>query len=472
MVLAFVGFACRNPPVDSADEPTTMRPESTDPCTWGEGGEAIARTMDGVDGDGDGVGEAALVMDLPQVRLEAGNAGFRRTFDIDDFSGDGIPDVATWSIVTPELDGVDVAGLAVHLYDGPLNGSMCDVLYGQGTLIDPEGYFVQIVQSAGDFYGDGVSDLLVSTEIGTLVVRGPLQPDSVSDGGSQSVVWETVDGQSELSAPLGDVNGDGLADIAVGSISWENPGAVYVIFGPAETDFAERSPAWVEPDASVLFGYNVSGVGDMSGDGLPDIAAGVSGGVWGEGYPTYVFTSVPDAPTHPADDGIVIVSRYGEGDGAEYYEDAGDVNGDGYGDMAMPGVGSTGITVFFGPLRDDGTPIAWEDAGAWLWFGNPMTVEGRGDVDGDGFDDLAVASLHGSLVSCPEGSYDPDCQPGLVHLVAGPQVGVVEPVDMIQGYGAWGYFGSTMNGGADMDGDGQKDLVVAGDGWVYVLFGV
>jgi hypothetical protein len=48
VVLASVGFACRSPPVDSADEPTTMPPESSDPCTWGEGGEAIARTLDGV----------------------------------------------------------------------------------------------------------------------------------------------------------------------------------------------------------------------------------------------------------------------------------------------------------------------------------------------------------------------------------------------------------------------------------------
>jgi hypothetical protein len=263
--------------------------------------------------------------------------------------------------------------------------------------------------------------------------------------------------------------GDGLADIAQGTVGWEVPGAVYVIFGPAEADFAELSPAWVEPDASVLFGYNVSGVGDMSGDGLPDIAAGVSGGVWGEGFPTYVFTSVPDAPTHPPDDGVVIVSLKGEGAIAERYAAAGDVNGDGYADMAMVG---SGVTVFLGPLRDDGTPIAWEDAGASLGFGDSITLEGRGDVDGDGFDDLAVASTQGSLVSCPEGWYDPECKPGLVYLVAGPQAGVVERVDIIQGYGAWGYFGSTMNGRADLDADGEKDLVVAGDGWVYVLFGV
>jgi hypothetical protein len=141
----------------------------------------------------------------------------------------------------------------------------------------------------------------------------------------------------------------------------------------------------------------------------------------------------------------------------------------GYADMAMVG---GGVTVFFGPLRDDGTPIAWEDAGASLWFGDSITVEGRGDVDGDGFDDLAVASTQGSLVSCPEGWYDPECKPGLVYLVAGPQAGVVEPVDIIQGYGAWGYFGSTMHGSADLDGDGHKDLVAAGGGWVYVLFGI
>jgi hypothetical protein len=54
---------------------------------------------------------------------------------------------------------------------------------------------VIIVKSAGDFDGDGLSDLLVSTEIGTLVVRSPLLPEGEADGGSRSVVWETVDGQ-------------------------------------------------------------------------------------------------------------------------------------------------------------------------------------------------------------------------------------------------------------------------------------
>ncbi len=59
-----------------------------------------------------------------------------------------------------------------------------------------------------------------------------------------------------------------------------------------------------------------------------------------------------------------------------------------------------------------------------------------------------------------------------MYLVAGPQSGVVEPVDIIQGYGAYTSFGSSMHGSADLDGDGHKDLVAAGGGWVYVLFGV
>ncbi len=150
LVLAFVGVACRNRPVDSV-EPTT---ESTDPCTWGEGGEAIARTMDGVDSDGDGFGETSVVTELPQARLEGGYAGGERALDVDDFSGDGVPDVATWSAVTQEQDGVKVGRQAVHIYEGPFNASMCDVGHNRATLIELESDSYKTVLSAGDVNGD------------------------------------------------------------------------------------------------------------------------------------------------------------------------------------------------------------------------------------------------------------------------------------------------------------------------------
>jgi hypothetical protein len=87
LVLTFVGVACRNRPGDS-DGPTTVPAESTDPCTWGEGGEAIAGTMDGVDSDGDGFGETSVVTELPQARLEVSVVnGGRGELDVDDFSG-------------------------------------------------------------------------------------------------------------------------------------------------------------------------------------------------------------------------------------------------------------------------------------------------------------------------------------------------------------------------------------------------
>jgi hypothetical protein len=429
--------------------------------------------MDGVDSDGDGSGDAVLVSELPQVRLETAAFGMFRTVAVDDFTGDGVVDVATWSVVTPEHDGVEEGQQGVHLYVGPFARSACDVLHTEGLFIDVEGDVVDVVQAAGDVDGDESRDLLVSNSERTTVVSGPIQTDVVLDDGSPLNVWASQMGEYGAAAAVGDVDADEFADVAQSAFSYEHGSYIYLLFGQPLMNFVDRSPSWVEPDASVLFGFNLSGVGDMSGDGIPDIAAGAASGIWGEtGFPTYVFTSVPDAPTHPRDDSVVIVSEYGEGDVAAMYEPAGDVNGDGYGDMAIVGSGWTGVTVFFGPLRDDGSPIAWESANALFWFGYPMAVEARGDVDGDGFDDLALASTLGSLQSCPEGSCDPDCEPGLVHLVAGPQEGVVEPADMIQGYGSYGGFGSSMGGKNDLDGDGHKDLVVAGDDWVYVLFGL
>ncbi|MCP4958787.1 MAG: hypothetical protein GY925_05890, partial [Actinomycetia bacterium] len=89
-------------------------------------------------------------------------------------------------------------------------------------------------------------------------------------------------------AGVGDVDGDGLVDIAVSAHGDDDGGgsrgAVYVLFLNADgTVKAEQKISSVTGgltgplDNSDSFGQSVAGVGDLDGDGIIDIAVGASG---------------------------------------------------------------------------------------------------------------------------------------------------------------------------------------------------
>ena len=108
-------------------------------------------------------------------------------------------------------------------------------------------------------------------------------------GVSASSVWESsgddvpgaVFGRSVASA--GDVNGDGFSDIVVGASQWgpsgSSPGKTYVYLG--SPGGPSSTPGWtaVGEEAWAEFGYSVAPMGDVNGDGFSDIAIG-SPGYW------------------------------------------------------------------------------------------------------------------------------------------------------------------------------------------------
>ena len=79
-------------------------------------------------------------------------------------------------------------------------------------------------------------------------------------------------------ATAGDVNGDGYADVVVGALGYDNgqtdEGRAFVYLGSATGPVA--SPAWTtESDqASAYLGYSVGTAGDVNGDGYADVVVG------------------------------------------------------------------------------------------------------------------------------------------------------------------------------------------------------
>ncbi|MEA3340920.1 MAG: integrin alpha, partial [Chloroflexota bacterium] len=206
----------------------------------------------------------------------------------------------------------------------------------------------------------------------------------------------------------GDVNGDGYADIIVGAPRYSNgeteEGAALLYLGGPGGPAA--SPAWTgESDQPYAwFGYSIAAAGDVNGDGYGDVIVGaprydITGTVAltdaGQvflyyGGPAGIVTSTVWI-THAAQ----AHARFGSAVAA-----AGDVNGDGFGDVIVTANGydaeetNEGAAFLYhgGPTGLD-TTAAWAvhpTDQAYANFGRSAST--AGDVNGDGYSDVIVGA--------------------------------------------------------------------------------
>src|SRR6185503_3426915 len=136
-------------------------------------------------------------------------------------------------------------------------------------------------------------------------------------------------GQSVSSA--GDVNGDGYGDVIVGAHQYSsNTGRAYVYYGGPGADNVADLTLTGETTSS-FFGVFVSSAGDMNGDGYGDLIVGAFGysGNTGRAYVYYGGPS-PDAVADLTLTGGAVGDAFGLS-----VSSAGDVNGDGYGDVIV-----------------------------------------------------------------------------------------------------------------------------------------
>lgn len=349
----------------------------------------------------------------------------------------------------------------------------------RGTLVSSLGGDVAVL----DLNRDGVDDVLVTAQ-GEGAVFGYLNA-TVLGGGSLEVADAdyvfSVGSKFPVMANVGDVDGDGYDDLAVGDADAldTRKGVVYLYLSAnvtPEMDFGDADYTFtaINNDSRYgpLFGRSIAGAGDVDGDGRSDLLVGGTGhetvGLYVGAAWLFLSSSLEDEPLIYSEDADY---RF---DGIERYQyvgwtvrPAGDVDGGGQADLLVGSLGTWGNPIgnaylFLGESLDrtsvmdvDEADIVFEPLMSDDGLGHHIL--GLGDVDEDGLDDILLSAPWADTTSEDAGA---------VYLFTGASLQGVSTVSAagadatLLGNVEGGGFGH-LSAAGDLDGDDLPDIYVS-----------
>ncbi|MCB0189828.1 MAG: FG-GAP repeat protein, partial [Caldilineaceae bacterium] len=319
----------------------------------------------------------------PQTYASFGSA----VSGIGDINGDTVPDIAIGATHQRMQQG------QVFVFSGA-NGSL---LYAINNPYPTQiAIFGKAISGGGDLNGDARPDFVVGGYGIWNRWAGKLMVFSGKDG---SLLY-AKDDPNPVSGSfgddvemIGDVDGDSVADILVGAWEHEMAGQAFVYSGASGTLlYTLNHPN--HTGGFYSFGRGLEGIGDISGDNIPDLVVGVAtddGADEMQGR-AFVFSGAdgsllfPLENPEPKQEGLLGFS----------IADIGDYNGDRLSDIAVTALGNERTYIFSGA---DGSALA-SVGGGWQ-------VINVGDITGDGYPDIATSnettrrvalySLHGDV---------------------------------------------------------------------------
>lgn len=382
---------------DVDDNPLRTSPiDLAEPVTVGETGSGPVAVVSG-DIDGDGIADLAIAnrfSNTVSIALGNGDGTFQstttvatdnqpRSLALADVNGDGRPDLI----------------VAASSYTSGSGFNTVNVLLGNGdgTFMAPQKFgsgFSPRAVAVADLNGDGNPDIAV-TDYASPNYR--VQVLLGNGNGTFQAPQNFTTGRGANSIAIGDVNGDGIADVVTGN---EDDGNVSVLLGTGTGSLG----------AHTTFGLGLGGrisptgvaIGDLDGDGRPDLAVSGHYYYYDEGNEAYY------------NDGTVTV-LLGDGDGT---------------------FGSPDTT----------------------FVGQYLSAVALTDMDGDGRRDILVTNAP-SIDAVPQEGPSQTLAPGAeVFILRNNGDGFDEAI-------GFGTFGVSLDGLAiaDFDGDGKADVSVVGD---------
>jgi FG-GAP-like repeat/Secretion system C-terminal sorting domain/FG-GAP repeat len=399
-----------------------------------------------------------------------------------DINGDGYSDVI---VGAQTYDNVQTDEGAAYVYFGSgtgintvaaavLESNQANAQMGRG------------VAGAGDVNGDGYSD----------VIAGASQYDNAeSNEGSAFVYHGSAAGMNTTATAMveinqantrmgysvssaGDVNADGYIDVIVGAFMYDNgqanEGAAFIYHGSA-TGIGTTAAAIIEGNqADAAMGFTVALAGDVNGDGYSDVLVAAPGYSNGQAYEGAAFVY------HGSVSGINIsAAAVAESNQASanmgFVASAGDVNGDGYSDVLVGasfydnGENNEGVAFVFhgsatGISSTAAVMVESNQADAAMGF----SVASAGDLNGDGFGDIAVGAY----------AYDNgQTGEGAAFVYHGSATGIsTTPVVTLECDQVNAYMGIDVATAGDVNGDGYSDLIVGacvydGKGAAFIYHG-
>ncbi|MBI3018432.1 MAG: FG-GAP repeat protein [Deltaproteobacteria bacterium] len=438
-------------------------------------------------------GVGSLLLSSPSLMAACPTTSTKVTHD---FNGDGIADVLVGA--NGDDDGGDNAGAVYIFYGSTSLASSIDASLANVKLIgeDASDAFGISVSGAGDVNKDGIDDILVGASLDddggsasgvAFIFYGSASLASSIDGSAANVKLIGEDASDRFGNSVsgaGDVNNDGFADAIVGAHldddGGADAGAAYIFYGAtslaSSIDASLADVKLIGEDASDLFGFSVSGAGDINNNGIADVLVGAyqdddhldddGGADAGAAYIFYGATSLASS----IDASLANVKLIGE-DASDKFgfsvSGAGDVNNNGIADVLVGayqdddgGSNAGAAYIFYGStslassidasLAD--VKLIGEDASDV--FGN--SVSGAGDVNKDGFADILVAARLDD---------DGGSNAGAAYIFYG-STSLASSIDAslanvkLIGEDADDTFGRSVSGAGDVNNDGFADVLV------------
>ena len=419
---------------------------------------------------------------------------------IGDFDGDGIDD---YIIGAPSTGSQTLAGSAIVVLGSSLRGSSTVPHAGDTVLIGATSAGAQLgysVAAAGDVNGDGLQDVIIgmpgsdNSKGGAVVVFGRHTPSSTINIGTMTDGftihgWGSMAATGHSVAGIGDVNGDGLSDLAVGAPE-EN--RVYIIYGKTDsaavhleslvTTGPNAEGAIIQTLGTSELGWSVSAIGDFNGNGSNDIIIGSPDMGAGAGFIVDGSNLSGTFNLNSNGDRIMVSGATADMKLGTTVSALGDFNGDGLADAAI--ASKEGVYILFGNNSPTDIDIAafrdgtasggglFLDAGSMAGLHGP-SVSSAGDLNGDGRTDILV------------GFNDADGGFGRTYVIYGRSSSIPIPLAAvssgalgfaIEGDDGNGVFGTSVAAAGDVNDDGYDDLIIGspgagGQAGAYILFG-